>query len=54
MGIINIANALPQSLGPALAAPLLAATHSYLVLFVLAGLVTLISSFVAQPIKSVR
>jgi MFS family permease len=54
MGIINIDNTLPQSLAPALAAPILATTHSYLVLFVLAGIVTLIGSFVVQPIKSVR
>jgi MFS family permease len=54
MGIINIANTLPQTLAPAIAAPILTLTHSYLVLFVLAGVVTLIGSFIVQPIKSVR
>ena len=54
MGIINISNTLPQTLAPAIAALILTLTHSYLVLFVLAGIVTLIGSFIVQPIKSVR
>lgn len=54
MGIIGIANTLPGSLGPLVAAPILTLTHSYLVLFVLGGLISLAGSFIVQPIKSVR
>ena len=54
MGIIGIANTLPGSLGPVIAAPILTATHSYLVLFVLGGFVSLVGSFIIQPVKSVR
>lgn len=54
MGVINIANILPLSLGPALAVPILSWTHSYAVLFVLTGLITLASSFVVMQVKSVR
>lgn len=54
MGIIGIANTLPGSLGPVIAAPILMATHSYVILFVLGGIISLACSFIVQPIKSVR
>jgi hypothetical protein len=54
MGILNIALSLPQSLAPAIAAPILTLTHSYLVLFTLAAVTTLIGSFIIQPVRSVR
>jgi hypothetical protein len=45
----------PQLLAPVIAAAVLTMTHnSYLVLFALATLITLIGSFIVLPIKSVR
>jgi MFS family permease len=54
LGVINIANTLPQSLGPAVAAVIITATHSYLVLFAGGALIALISILCVRPIKSVR
>jgi MFS family permease len=54
MGMINIANILPQTLGSALAIPILSLTHSYSLLFALTGLITLAGSWVVVGIKSVR
>jgi MFS family permease len=54
MGIINIANTLPQSLGPAVAAFLITSTHSYLVLFAVGAVITLCAALVVRPIKAVR
>jgi MFS family permease len=54
LGVINIANMLPQSLAPLIAAFIITQFHSYTVLFTVAALVTLLSGIVIQPIKSVR
>jgi MFS family permease len=54
MGMINIANILPQTLGSALAVPVLSLTHSYSVLFALTALITLAGSWWVLGIKSVR
>ncbi|BCL83195.1 MFS transporter [Ktedonobacteria bacterium brp13] len=55
LGILNIANSLPQSLAPLMAGIVLSLTHnSYLIMFVMAGLITLAGAFLVQPIRSVR
>jgi MFS family permease len=54
MGIVNIANTLPQSLAPALAAFIITATHSYFALFATGAVVTLLGILVVRPIKAVR
>lgn len=54
LGIINIANMLPQSLAPVIAALVIAEFHSYTILFTVAALITLLSGILIQPIKSVR
>jgi len=54
MGIINIASTLPQSLAPLVAAPVLNLTHSYLVLFLLGAVITLIGAVAIVPIKGIR
>jgi MFS family permease len=54
LGIINIANMLPQSLAPLIAAFFITQFHSYTILFTTAALITLLSGIVIQPIKSVR
>jgi len=58
LGVINIANALPQSLAPALGLALLgigsAANDNYTLMLWGAGIVTLIGALVIIPIKRVR
>ena len=54
MGIINIANTLPQSLAPALAALIIGTTHSYLVLFLVGAIITALGILSVLPIKAVR
>lgn len=54
MGIINIANTLPQSLAPAVAAFIISASHSYFALFVTGAIVALLGIFSVLPIKAVR
>ncbi len=54
LGVINIANSAPQVLGPALAAPIVAHAGGYPVLFLAAGLVTLLGAVLVLPIRSVR
>ncbi|HLZ55471.1 MAG TPA: MFS transporter [Ktedonosporobacter sp.] len=54
LGIINIANTLPQSLAPVVAAVFITKFHSYPTLFVASAIVTLLSGILIQPIKSVR
>ncbi|HVU71186.1 MAG TPA: MFS transporter, partial [Ktedonobacteraceae bacterium] len=54
LGVINIANTLPQSLAPIAAAPLLNATHNYGVLFLLGAVIALLGAFVVLPIRNVR
>lgn len=54
LGVINVANALPQVIGPAIAGVELAATHSYPLLFGLAAVATLGGAFTVLRIRSVR
>lgn len=54
LGIVNIANAAPQVLAPALAAPVVAGLGGYPVLYGLTAAVTLAGALLVLPIKSVR
>jgi MFS family permease len=54
LGIVNIANAAPQVLAPALAAPVVAGLGGYPVLYGLTALVTLAGAVLVLPIRSVR
>ncbi|HEV7654163.1 MAG TPA: MFS transporter [Mycobacteriales bacterium] len=54
LGIVNIANAAPQVLAPALAAPIVAGLGGYPVLYILTALVTLAGAVLVLPIRSVR
>jgi MFS family permease len=55
MGILNIANALPQSVAPALApAIFILGGGDYAWIFIVAGGVALLGSFAIMPLKSVR
>ena len=55
MGILNIANALPQSVAPALApAIFILGGGDYMWIFVVAGGIALLGSFAIMPLKSVR
>jgi MFS family permease len=54
MGIFNIANTLPQSLGPAIAALIITTTHSYSVLFAIGTVVVLLGTLAVFPIRAVR
>jgi MFS family permease len=54
LGIISIANTLPQSLAPLVAAFIITQFHSYPILFSATALVILLGGILIQPIKSVR
>ena len=54
LGIVNIANAAPQVLAPALAAPIVAGLGGYPVLYGLTAVVTLAGAVLVLPIRSVR
>ena len=56
MGVFNIANAVPQSLAPAIAPIFLAmgSGNNYTALFAAAAVFTLVGAFAIQPIKGVR
>lgn len=54
LGVINIANSLPQVLGPALAGPVIAYLGGYSTLYALTAVVTLLGAVLVQPIRSVR
>jgi MFS family permease len=54
LGIVNIANAAPQVLAPALAAPVVAGLGGYPMLYSLTALVTLAGAVLVLPIRSVR
>jgi len=54
MGIINTAIFLPMILSPIIAGVTLSALHSYVVLFSLLAVGTLLSAILVLPIKSVR
>ena len=54
LGIVNIANAAPQVLAPALAAPVVGGLGGYPMLYSLTALVTLAGAVLVLPIRSVR
>ena len=54
LGIVNIANAAPQVLAPALAAPIVDSLGGYPVLYGLTAVVTLAGAVLVLPIRSVR
>jgi MFS family permease len=54
LGVINIANAAPQVLAPALAAPIVASPGGYPALYALTAAVTLLGAVLVLPIRSVR
>jgi MFS family permease len=54
LGVINIANALPQVVGYTTAALVITAFHSYTILFVLAALLASLGAVLIRQIKSVR
>ena len=56
LGVMNIANALPQSVAPLIAPIFLAINgpHNYSSLFMAAALFTLIGAGVIQPVRKVR
>jgi MFS family permease len=53
LGVINVANSLPQVVGPAVAGVVLAATHSYPILFALSAIATLGGAVTVMRIRSV-
>ncbi|MEO3777477.1 MFS transporter [Micromonospora sp. B11E3] len=53
LGVINIANAAPQVLGPALAAPIVVSPGGYPLLFSVTGAVTLLSGLLVTRIRQV-
>jgi MFS family permease len=54
LGVINIANTLPQLMAPVLAAPLIHSVGGYRALFLAATVVTILGAILVQPIKGVR
>ena len=54
LGVINIANSLPQVLAPAIAAPIVKYLGGYPVLYLLASAVTVLAGVLVSQIKSVR
>jgi MFS family permease len=55
LGVFNIASALPQSIAPAVASVILAASsNNYAAIFVAAGVVALLSSVAIVPVKGAR
>jgi MFS family permease len=54
MGVINIAGTLPQVIAPALIGVVIGTTHSYLLLFSLAAIFSLLAASLIPRIKSVK
>jgi MFS family permease len=54
LGIMNIASAIPQSLGPLIGALIVSATGGFGTLFVASGLICLLGALAVLPIRSVR
>lgn len=54
MGVINIANTLPQVIGPGVAALLMGLFHSYVMLFLVAALLAILATVLVQNIRGVR
>ncbi len=53
LGVINIANSMPQVLAPVLAAPLVTVLGGYTSLYLAVGIITLLGAVAILPIKSV-
>ncbi|HET6481042.1 MAG TPA: MFS transporter, partial [Actinoplanes sp.] len=53
LGVVNIASAAPQALGPLLAAPIVTHLGGYPALFALTGVVTLLGAVAVLKIRSV-
>lgn len=53
LGVINIANSLPQVVGPAIAAPIVKLLGGYPVLYTLASVVTLAGAVLVKKVKAV-
>ena len=53
LGVINIANSMPQVLAPVLAAPLVTVLGGYTSLFMAVAIITLLGAAAIVPIKSV-
>jgi MFS family permease len=53
LGVINIANSLPQVIAPAIAAPVVRVLGGYPMLYVLAAAVTLLGAVLVRQVKSV-
>ncbi|MFN8129620.1 MAG: MFS transporter [Candidatus Nanopelagicales bacterium] len=53
LGVINIANSMPQVLAPVLAAPLVTVLGGYTSLFLATAVITLLGAVAVVPIKSV-
>ncbi len=53
LGVINIANSMPQVLAPVLAAPLVTVLGGYTSLFIAVAVITLLGAVAVVPIKSV-
>ena len=53
LGVINIANSMPQVLAPVLAAPLVTVLGGYTSLYLAVGIITLLGAVAIIPIKSV-
>lgn len=54
LGVVNIANSLPQVLAPVVAAPIVSALGGYSTLYAVAAGVTLAGAVLVFQIKSVR
>ncbi|GAC1661649.1 MAG: hypothetical protein NVS9B9_23260 [Ktedonobacteraceae bacterium] len=54
MGVINIANTLPQVFGPTVAALVIALSHNYTILFLVAAGLACLGAVLVQAIKGVR
>jgi len=54
LGVLNIANTLPQAVAPVVAALFITQFHSYPVLFIAAALFTVLGGVLIQRVKSVR
>jgi MFS family permease len=53
LGVINIANSLPQVLAPVIAAPIVTSLGGYPVLYIVTGVIALLGAIAVLPIKSV-
>jgi MFS family permease len=55
LGVLNIANALPQVVAPLVAPTILAASHgNYTLLFLIAGAVPMLGAVLLLPLKGAR